>query len=138
MQTCLCCFPKCAYFYAPSSLIASPVELVIIPLSYSAATSSSEQHTEMENAKPERDLTKIHKVVEAALTKVHDAQCDNYDPGKTKEDTNRDLIEASDLLMEAKEEIAAYVYLQHPSPTFRILSDPPCQSVHRQHSWPSC
>jgi hypothetical protein len=46
----------------------------------------------MENNKPEPDLTKIHKVVEAALTKVHDAQSDNYDPSKTKEDMNRDLF----------------------------------------------
>jgi hypothetical protein len=61
----------------------------------------------MENTKPEPGLTKIHKVVEAALTKVHDAQADNYDPSKTKEDMNRDLFEASDLLAQVKEDIAA-------------------------------
>lgn len=74
----------------------------------------------MENTKPEPDLTKIHKVVEAALTKVHDAQCDNYDPRKTKEDTNRDLIEASDLLTKAKEDIAAYYKLLHLSSALQV------------------
>jgi hypothetical protein len=49
---------------------------------------------EIEKAQSEPELTKIYDAVEAALTKVHDAQSDNYDPGKTKEDTNRDLIEA--------------------------------------------
>ena len=61
---------------------------------------------EMNNAQPEPELTKIYEAVEAALTKVHDAQSDNYDPAKTKEDTNRDLVEASDLLDQAKKEIA--------------------------------
>jgi signal recognition particle subunit SEC65 len=66
---------------------------------------------EMEKAQSEPELTKIYDAVEAALTKVHDAQSDNYDPGKTKEDTNRDLIEASNLLSQAKKEIAEYVRL---------------------------
>jgi hypothetical protein len=66
---------------------------------------------EMEKAQSEPELTKIYDAVEAALTKVHDAQSDNFDPGKTKEDTNRDLIEASDLLSQAKKEIAEYVRL---------------------------
>jgi signal recognition particle subunit SEC65 len=66
---------------------------------------------EMEKAQSEPELTKIYDAVEAALTKVHDAQSDNYDPGKTKEDTNRDLIEASNLLSQAKKEIAEYVKL---------------------------
>jgi hypothetical protein len=64
---------------------------------------------EIEKAQSEPELTKIYDAVEAALTKVHDAQSDNYDPGKTKEDTNRDLIEASNLLSQAKKEIAEYV-----------------------------
>lgn len=60
----------------------------------------------MENTKSEPDLAKIHKAVEAALTKVQDAQTDNHDPSKTKEDTDRDLVEASNLLAQAKENIA--------------------------------
>jgi signal recognition particle subunit SEC65 len=66
---------------------------------------------EIEKAQSEPELTKIYDAVEAALTKVHDAQSDNYDPGKTKEDTNRDLIEASNLLSQAKKKIAEYVKL---------------------------
>jgi hypothetical protein len=104
----------------PSSLTASLVQPTTISLSYSPPASTSAPHAEMENTKPEPDLTKIHKVVEAALTKVHDAQCDNYDPGKTKEDTNRDLIEASDLLTKAKEDIAAYYKLLHLSPALQV------------------
>ncbi|KAH0259532.1 hypothetical protein KCU91_g15151, partial [Aureobasidium melanogenum] len=61
----------------------------------------------MENTKSEPDLTKIHEAVDAALAKIHDAQIDNHDPSKTKEDTNRDLVEASNLLAQAKENIAA-------------------------------
>ncbi|CAD0114242.1 unnamed protein product [Aureobasidium uvarum] len=61
----------------------------------------------MEHTKPEPDLSKIHKAVEDALTKIQDAQIDNHDPSKTKEDTNRDLIEASNILAQAKEDIAA-------------------------------
>ncbi|KAK6003804.1 hypothetical protein QM012_009575 [Aureobasidium pullulans] len=60
----------------------------------------------MENTQSEPDLIKIHKAVEAALKKIHDAQIDNHDPGKSKEDTDRDLIEASNLLAQAKENIA--------------------------------
>ncbi|KAG9598281.1 hypothetical protein KCU97_g4010, partial [Aureobasidium melanogenum] len=74
---------------------------------HTPAASLSASQAEMENTKSEPDLKKIHEAVEAALTKIHDAQIDNHDPSKTKEDTDHDLVEASNLLAQAKENIAA-------------------------------
>lgn len=70
----------------------------------------------MENTIPEPNLVRVHKAIEAAWMKVRNAQRDNYDPGKSKEDTQRNLIEASGLLYKAKEDLATYVNLSPSSP----------------------
>lgn len=95
------------------------------------AASLSTLQAEMENTKPEPDLTKIHNAVEAALTKIQDAQIDNHDPRKTKEDTDCDLAEASNLLAQAKENIATYVLIPSPSLSSKAPSDLLYQTIHR-------
>jgi hypothetical protein len=99
----------CLLSHHPSKSRLFHYSTQIISLSNSPLTPSTNSLAGMANAPLDPELIKIYEAVEAALFKIHDAQSDNNNPQKTKEDTNRHLTEASDFLARIKKDITEYV-----------------------------
>jgi hypothetical protein len=117
MQVCHRCFSKRVWFI-PSVIFDriplpnrdhSIVQIKTISLSNSPLDPLINPLAGMANAPLDPELIKVYEAVEAALFKVHDAQSDNNNPTKTKEDTNRHLAAASDSLAQIKKDITKYV-----------------------------